>query len=208
MPDLTSIFAGIRHFLDSYGYLSVGTVIFLESFGIPVPGETLLISAAVVAAKGKLDIVAVATIAFVAATLGDNVGYWIGWRFGRRYVAKHGRHFGMTEARIVKVETFVRKYGGPFVALARFVEVARQLNGVASGTSGMEWWRFALFNAIGAAGWVALWAGAAYMLGDHLGAIKAWAEKIGFVVIGLAAVAGAGALWWLHHRERSGTGAG
>ncbi len=208
MPDLTDIFAGIRHFLDSYGYLSVATLVFLELFGMPVPGETLLISAAVVAAKGKLDIVAVAGLAFAAATLGDNVGYWIGRQFGRRLVARHGRHIGMTEKRIAKVEAFVCKYGAPFVALARFVEVARQLNGIAAGTSGMQWWRFAVFNAIGAALWVGIWAGAAYALGGHMKGVEAWAEKIGFGLIGLAVIGGAGALWWMRRHATTDEGAG
>jgi len=33
---------------------------------------------------------------------------------------------------------------------ARFLAVLRQLNGIVAGTLGMPWWRFLLFNAIGA----------------------------------------------------------
>jgi membrane protein DedA with SNARE-associated domain len=200
MPDLTDILAGVRHFLESYGYLSVGVFVFLESFGMPVPAETLLVSASIVAAKGKLDIVPLAAIAAVAATLGDNVGYLIGWRFGRGFVARHGRRVGLTEKRLTKVEGFVRDYGAPFVAVARFFEVARQLNGVVAGTSGMEWRRFAVFNALGAALWVGVWSSAAYALGDHMSQVAAWAEKIGFIVVGFAVIAGAGGFWWLHRR--------
>ncbi len=200
MPDLHDIFAWIRQFLDSYGYVSVGTLVFLESFGMPLPGETLLISASVVAAKGKLDIVALTGIAFVAATVGDNVGYWIGRRFGRRFVARYGRHIGLTETRIDKVEAVVCKYGPPFVAIARFIEVARQLNGIAAGTSGMRWWRFALFNALGAAIWVGVWSGLAYTLGDHMKSIESWATNIGLAAVGIAVIGGAGAFYWFRRR--------
>ncbi len=204
LPDLTEIFAGIRHFLESYGYLSVAGLIFVESFGVPVPGETMLISASVVAAKGDLDIALVAAVAVTAATLGDNVGYWIGRRFGRAIVARHGGRVGLTETRIGKVEGFVRRYGPPFVTLARFVEVARQLNGIAAGTSGMRWWRFAIFNALGAALWVGVWAGAAYALGDHMTEVAAWAQKLGFGLIGVSALAGIVALYFLRRRTGSG----
>ena len=38
-----------------------------------------------------------------------------------------------------------------------FFPVLRQLNGIVAGALGMSWWRFLLFNAIGAALWVGAW---------------------------------------------------
>jgi hypothetical protein len=50
-------------------------LVFIEGFGVPVPGETVMIAAAVYAGAGRLNIVAVAAIALLAAVLGDNLGY-------------------------------------------------------------------------------------------------------------------------------------
>ncbi|MEU2715676.1 hypothetical protein [Streptomyces sp. NPDC007205] len=50
----------------------------VEDFGVPAPGETILIAAGIYAGAGRLNIVAVASIAFAAAVIGDNIGYLIG----------------------------------------------------------------------------------------------------------------------------------
>jgi len=43
----------------------------------------IITAAAIYSSWGRLDIFAVAAISFIAAVLGDNVGYWIGVRGGR-----------------------------------------------------------------------------------------------------------------------------
>ena len=52
--------------------------------GIPVPGETALIAAALLAHDGEMDIVPLIALAAAAAIIGDNVGFAIGRKGGRR----------------------------------------------------------------------------------------------------------------------------
>src|SRR5437763_4220763 len=59
-----------------------------ESMGLPLPGETALIAAAILASRGKLDIVPVIALAACAAIVGDNLGYLIGRRGGRRLLLR------------------------------------------------------------------------------------------------------------------------
>ncbi len=67
---------------------AVGGLVLAEDFGVPVPGETILVAAAVYAGTGRLNIIAVAIIAFVGAVIGDNIGYSIGHFGGRRLVLR------------------------------------------------------------------------------------------------------------------------
>ena len=69
--------------LNQVGYLAVAGFVLLEDFGVPVPGETILILGAVYAGTGRLSIVLVALLGFLAAVLGDNIGFAIG-HFGGR----------------------------------------------------------------------------------------------------------------------------
>jgi membrane protein DedA with SNARE-associated domain len=165
---LPGLLANLAPVLDHYGYLAVGGFIALEDFGIPLPGETILIAAAVYAGSGRLNIVAVGLIAFVAAVVGDNIGFAIGHFGGRALVLRFGKYVMLTSGRLEKAEDFFRRYGGVVVAGARFIEGLRQANGIVAGTIGMHWLRFTAFNALGAALWVGVWASVGYLAGGHI----------------------------------------
>ena len=165
---LPGILASLAPVLDHYGYLAVGGFILLEDFGIPVPGETILIAASVYAGSGRLSIIAVGLIALLAAIIGDNIGYVIGYFGGRRLVLRFGKYVGLTSERMDKAERFFDRYGGAVVAGARFVEGLRQANGIVAGTIRMHWLKFLAFNALGAALWVSVWASIGYLAGGHI----------------------------------------
>ncbi|MFB8128637.1 DedA family protein [Streptomyces mirabilis] len=167
-PPLPGPLAHLAPLLGHYGYWAVGAVVFVEDFGVPAPGETILIAAGIYAGAGRLNIVAVAVIAFVAAVAGDNVGYLIGRSGGRAFVHRWGRFVFLTPERFRKAEVFFSRHGGAIVVVARFIEGLRQANGIIAGTSGMRWRRFLVFNALGAALWVGLWATLAYAAGTHI----------------------------------------
>ena len=154
--------------LDHWGYAAVAFLLFVEDFGVPAPGETVLIAASVYAGAGRLNILAVAAIAFVAAILGDNTGYAIGRFGGRSLVLRYGRYILLTEERLEKAESFFNRHGGKIVTVARFIEGLRQANGIIAGITGMRWLKFLLFNALGAALWVATWTSVGYFAGNHI----------------------------------------
>jgi hypothetical protein len=84
--------------------------------------------------------------------------------------------------------------------VARFVEGLRQLNGVVAGATEMPWRRFVVFNAIGAAAWVGVWATAGYLAGDHITTITAAIHRYLWFAIGALVVAIGG--YVLFHRSR------
>ncbi|MEW2511398.1 DedA family protein [Streptomyces sp. NPDC046870] len=170
-PPLPGPLAHLEPLLGHYGYWAVGAVVFVEDFGVPAPGETILLAAGVYAGTGRLNVVAVAVIAFVAAVAGDNLGYLIGRVGGRPFVHRWGRYVFLTPKRFEAAEAFFTRHGGKIVTVARFVEGLRQANGVIAGTTGMRWRRFLAFNALGAALWVGLWTTLAYLAGSHITAI-------------------------------------
>jgi membrane protein DedA with SNARE-associated domain len=154
--------------VSSYGYLGVGSLVTLEDFGIPAPGETVLIAAAFYAGLGQLNIWLVALVGFIGAVIGDNIGFAIGNYGGRPLVESVGKYVFLTPKRLDAAEKFFNRHGGKVVVLARFVEGFRQLNGIIAGISDMKWPKFILFNAIGAALWVALWTTVGYLGGSHI----------------------------------------
>jgi membrane protein DedA with SNARE-associated domain len=172
MPEhLPGVLHSLEPTLNRYGYLAVIGLVLIEDFGVPVPGETVLILAAVYAGTGRLNIVLVALLAFCGALLGDNIGFGIGHFGGRPLVERYGRYIFLTPERLEKATGFFVRHGGKIIIVARFIEGLRQANGIIAGISGMHWSRFLVFNAIGAALWVAVWTSIGYFSGSHINTI-------------------------------------
>jgi membrane protein DedA with SNARE-associated domain len=168
---LPGVLHSLEPALDHYGYLAVAGFVLLEDFGVPVPGETILVLGAVYAGTGRLNVVAVALVGFIAAVLGDNIGFAIGHFGGRPLIERYGRYVLITRDRLDRATGFFERHGGKVVVAARFIEGLRQANGIIAGVSGMHWARFLIFNAIGAALWVAVWTSIGYASGSHINAI-------------------------------------
>jgi membrane protein DedA with SNARE-associated domain len=187
-----------RPWFEHYGIAVLFVTVFIEGFGIPAPGETFMIGGALLARQGELHLGAVTAVAWLAAVLGDNLGYVIG-RLGGRHLLLRLR---FPPAHLQKVEQRFRRYGIWLVAFARFFEVLRQLNGIVAGSLKMPWLRFLVFNALGASLWVLLWVGGVYFfsawMADLLHAFGRLHDGVA-VVSGLAA---AGILVWLILRWR------
>jgi membrane protein DedA with SNARE-associated domain len=167
-PVLPGFLDALASPLQHYGLWAVFALVLIEDFGIPVPGETVLIAASIYGGSGRLNIVAVGVVAFVAAIGGDNIGYAIGRFGGRELVERWGKYIFLTSERLEKAEHFFARHGGKIITIARFIEGLRQANGIIAGLTKMHWLRFLAFNALGAALWVGTWVSIGYFAGQHI----------------------------------------
>ncbi|GID30272.1 DedA family protein [Paractinoplanes brasiliensis] len=202
--DLPGLLNGVAPILDRWGYLAIAGVIGVESFGVPAPGQTIMVAAAIYAGAGRMSIFAVAALSFVAAVVGDNIGYWIGVRGGRKLALRWGRYVFLTPERLARAEGFFARRGGRVVVIARFIDGLRQLNGVIAGITAMPWRTFLLYNAIGAALWVGVWTTVAYLFGTHLVEIIEHAHRYQWqaIAVGVLVVATYVILHVRHIRRR------
>lgn len=186
-----AVISALQPTISHYGYFAVAGLVFLEDFGVPVPGETTLIAAAFFAGTGQLNIFVVFLVAFLAAILGDNIGYMIGRFGGHPLVERFGKYLFITPERLTKAEGFFTKHGGKVVVIARFIEGLRQANGIIAGITEMHWLKFLLCNTLGALLWVGTWAAVGYFGGDHIATIYHYGTYValGALVVGLGYVA-------------------
>ena len=197
---MTQYLPGVLHSLEptlnQFGYLAVVGLVLIEDFGVPVPGETVVILAAVYAGTGRLNIALVALLGFCGALLGDNIGFAIGHFGGRRLAQRYGRYIFLTPERLDKATEFFDRHGGKIIIVARFIEGLRQANGIIAGTTGMQWTRFLIFNAIGAALWVLVWTSVGYFSGSHIDTIYDDATRyVKYLAIAAALVIAAYPRW-------------
>jgi len=194
----------LRDFFHQYGYWTVGVALLLENAGIPLPGETTLLFASFLAySEGKLHLPTIMLTGTIAATLGDNLGYLIGFYGGRRLLERYQRVLRISPQRLGQGEKFFQQHGPPAIFFARFLFGMRIFAGPLAGMLRMRWKRFLLYNFLGALTWVITVAALGYYFGSQ------WEKLLGIMKgadIALLAVAAAlVALWW--HRQRRGNSA-
>lgn len=176
-----------------YGYAVVFLGVFLENTGLPVPGETMLLAGAALSHYGRLKLQWVVLTAIGGAILGDNLGFFIGRRYGRGLVERYGSHIGFTRARLAQFDTFFRRHGGRTVFIARFITGLRVVGAVLAGASAMPWKTFLIFNAAGAVAWATTFGTVGYLLGYSWETIERWIGHLGLVFLIVIAAAGVAA---------------
>lgn len=149
----------IAHWVQGYGavttYFILSGIIFAETglfFGFFLPGDTILFPAGLMASKGFLDIYWVCGLTFIAAVIGNCVGYFFGKHVGPRIFKKEDSIF-FHKNHIVRARAFYNKHGGKTIILSRFLPILRTFAPIVAGVSGMNFGVFTLYTAIGAAVW-------------------------------------------------------
>lgn len=160
-------------------YLIVGVVIFIETgllFGFFFPGDSLLFSAGLVAAHGhNFNVGFLVFVVFIAAFVGDQVGYVIGRKYGRPYMERRPSLHKF----VIRSEKFYSDYGWWSVVIARFFPWIRTFVPPIAGASKMNYYKFLSANALGAALW-----GAGITLAGYYSGTLPWVKNISY---GLAA---------------------
>jgi membrane protein DedA with SNARE-associated domain len=190
------IFEILRAALVHYGYWAVAVVLLLENAGIPMPGETVLLLASFLAySEHDLQIGWIILVATVASTLGDNLGFAVGYYGGRPLLQRYQNIFRIRDKTLARGEGLFRNYGSVTVFFARFVFGMRVIAGPLAGVLRMPWRRFLMFNFLGAALWVTVISGVGYFFGRN------WVRlmhdlKLFDLVVAVAVAAGLVFWWW------------
>jgi membrane protein DedA with SNARE-associated domain len=157
--------AQLAAILSNYGYWAVFAIVALESAGVPLPGETMLVGASIYARlSGALAIEAIVFAAAAGAIMGDNIGYWIGRRFGLKFLERYGRHVGLGPEKLRLGQYLFYKWGGAIVFLGRFMALLRILAALLAGVNRLSAWRFFAYNASGGIVWAMVFGFGAYYL--------------------------------------------
>jgi membrane-associated protein len=157
----------LRNF-GPYAMWATFAIVFAESglfFGFFLPGDSLLFSAGVLASQGFMPISALAIGCFFSAVLGDQVGYWFGYKYGRK-VFESDRLPLVKKHHIEKAEEFYEKYGKKTIILARFVPIVRTFAPIVAGIGKMDYKTFVTYNIIGGVVWGIGMTIAGYFLGS------------------------------------------
>ncbi len=165
-------------------------VLFAETgllVGFFLPGDSLLFATGVLVAAGAIQLPwwLVAGAAFLAAVLGDQVGYLLGRRWGPRLFSRSSRW--LSRKHVARAESFFERHGPQAVVLARFVPVVRTLVPALAGVGRMPRRRFTAYNIVGALVWTVGMLSAGVFLGG-VPFVAAHIELIALAVVAASLV--------------------
>jgi membrane-associated protein len=145
-----------RTLLSSFGYVGLFVIIFAESglfFGFFLPGDSLLLTAGLFASEGQLfNLWMLLPLVFVAAVLGDNVGYWFGRKAGPPLFTRPASLL-FKPKNLLAAKAFYDKHGGKTMILARFMPFIRTFAPIVAGAVEMHYQSFLMYNAVGGLLW-------------------------------------------------------
>ncbi|CAH0223136.1 putative membrane protein Rv0364 [Arthrobacter sp. Bi83] len=201
--------AGIPSLLDPAALLQglgpatlsvIAVMVFIES-GVLfpfLPGDSLLFTAGLLHQQLNLALPVLIGVITAAAVAGDQVGYMLGRKFGRRWFKDDAKI--LKTSHLDKTEDFFRRHGGPAIVLARFVPIVRTYAPLSAGIARYGYKSFSLWNIVGALAW----ATSVTLLGTWLGHFDIVAKNIDViaVVMVLVSVVPWGIEYLKHRRSR------
>jgi membrane-associated protein len=199
-----SILDLLRSAVVHYGYWAVAAALLLENAGVPAPGETILLLASFLAySEHELQLGWIIVVATVAATIGDNLGFALGFYGGRPLLERYQSLFRIPPKTLERGESLFARFGAVTVFFARFVFGMRIIAGPLAGVLRMPWRRFLVFNFLGAAAWVTMISGAGYLFGQHWHRLVRDIKRFDYLVL-ILALLGVAWYWWKSRRANRG----
>ena len=191
-PDAVVIAAviDIESWLSTGGLALLAAIVFAETgllVGFFLPGDSLLFMAGFLASEAGGHVLPplpiTAAVAFIAAVVGDQVGYLIGLRIGPSLFSRPGsRLFNPLNA--VRAQAFFDRRGPSALVLARFVPIVRTFVPVIAGVGRMRYRTFLTYNIVGAA----IWGIGVTTLGYFLGEIEIVKHNLELAAVVIVAI--------------------
>jgi membrane-associated protein len=176
--------------IEKGGLALLAAIIFAETgllIGFFLPGDSLLFVGGFLSSEAgghRLPpLPVVALVAFIAAVVGDQVGFLFGRKLGPAVFTRPDSRL-FKQQNVVRANAFFDRHGPKTVVLARFVPVVRTFTPVVAGVGNMRYRTFVTYNIIGGF----IWAVGLTTLGYFLGQIDVIKNNIEIAIVAVIAI--------------------
>ncbi len=176
--------------IEKGGLALLTAIIFAESgllIGFFLPGDSLLFVGGFLASAAGGNrlppLPVVAFVAFAAAVIGDQVGFWFGRKVGPSLFNRPDSRL-FKQQNVLRAHVFFEKHGPKTIVLARFVPIVRTFAPIVAGVGNMKYRTFTIYNLIGGF----LWAVGLTTLGYFLGQIDVVKNNIEVALVLVVAI--------------------
>jgi membrane-associated protein len=192
ITDLFHRLSNLPELVQWAGLFGLAAIIFSETgllIGVFLPGDSLLVTAGLLAARGYLNVYALAPVLTVAAICGNSVGYFIGRATGPRIFSRENSLF-FNKKHAIRAHEFYEKHGRKTIVLAQFMPIIRTFGPVVAGVGGMKFRTFITFNIMGAVLWIWSMVAIGYFLGSYIPGIDQHIEIVVAIVVFISLLPG------------------
>lgn len=158
----------VEQLFAQYGYIVLLFGLPLDAIASPIPpGNTTLTYAGYLAYKGVLGPVPALLCAYIGATLGVTVTYFLGYTIGTPLIDRFGKWMFLRKKKMDKARRSFQKYGARVLIISYFMPGVRQFNGYFAGLMQLPFRTFAFYAYTGAFLWVSFFFGIGYIFGSQ-----------------------------------------
>ncbi len=189
-------------FVKEFGYTGIFFMTFLESSFLPIPSEITMIPAGYLISKGEMN----AALTLLCSTAGTVCGacfnYWIAERFGLRFIARFGHYFGISAARLKKIEDYFHEHGPISIFTGRLIPGLRHFISLPAGIARMHLRRFIFYTATGGGIWMATLLVLGFVIGENEALLKKYLLLIKVSILLIIAAIISAYVWQHRIRKR------
>jgi len=194
----------VLHWVATYGYFAIFSLLVLGIVGLPVPDEFLLASCGFLVYQGHLSLIPTVASALAGSTCGITCSYIIGRTVGWKFLhSRVGKFLHVKDEHIQRVHAWFDKIGHWALMVGYFIPGVRHFTAIVAGTSKVEYRSFALFAYSGAVMWVSTFVFIGFHFGKNfkeiLGAVE---HHLKLASVALAALAVAYLLYRYFNKKR------
>src|SRR4030042_2591629 len=168
-------------FLSHYGYFIMLSLMILEG-----PVATMI--AATMAALGAFNVFVVLILSIAGDMIGDIILYGLGYKYGMGFVRRVGKHIGITESLVARMEKYFTRHGGKTIFAVKSTTGLCWATFTAAGIVKMDFKKFVLYSFLGGIVWSGFLVAMGYFYGYLWREIKQYIEWAGWIIFAVAIV--------------------
>ena len=181
----SKLLAPLVHFIifliERLGYGGIATAMAIESASIPLPSEVIMPFAGFLVSRGELNFIGVVTAGTLGCLIGSWFSWWIGKRYGEKFVRQLIRRYGkfvfIFEYELDESIKVFRRHGEVVIFFSRLLPVIRTFISLPAGIAQMSFRKFAFYTVIGSFIWSLALAAVGVRLGANWSQLGPWFHR-------------------------------
>lgn len=185
--------------IREYGLGFVFVNVFAEQAGAPVPAVPTLIVAGAYLTGSRQALLTLLAVAGIAAVIADTFWYLMGRRYGTRVLRTLCRISLSPDSCVRQTEAIFERFGPASMLFAKFIPGFASVSTALAGAMQLRYWKFVLFDLLGALLWAGAAIGLGYLFRDAIAEVLETLQSLGkwgLMLVAAALAAWIATKWW------------